>query len=239
MAILCMDVFAATTVTDIPNLAYPAMAALEGVNIQRFAMYNNKFYAEYIFLDTLNRTTSFTPAAALANCDVYIISQGRAGSAGSATAAGAGGGAGTQATAKNVTLGAIKYICYFTSSSTIYYNPGGSNIAAAYNSSSFTGTYQLYGDANYSVGTAGTAQSGTTYTPGRGASGCTFLQGVRAPSTVYPASSTTVALLEGASGIGAGGNGGARTDLQTTAMNGLTGTGAGAGAMIMIRVPIG
>ncbi|GHU73434.1 hypothetical protein AGMMS49992_11980 [Clostridia bacterium] len=238
MPIVCLDMFTATAApVTIPGLAYPNVA-VEGVSIQRFAMYNNIVYAEYIWVDRPDLFTEFIPAAPISKVDVYAIGQGRTGSAGGTATAGAGGSAGVQAVTKNYSLLASDYICYFTESSTIFYNPGGNNVVVAM-SGAFTGTYYLYGDTKYPVGTAAAAQAGGTYIPGKGSNGCTFLPDIRAASTVYPSSSSAVSLSAGALGIGAGGTGGARTNLQTAAMSGLTGAGLGGCAMIMLRIPIG
>jgi hypothetical protein len=182
--------------------------------------------------------TTFTVGEAGVTADFYMISPGELGSAGSGTGSGAGGGAGAPYTQIGVELAPGDYTIVISSAITQVTGDAGSLSVSTPAGGVASGTpYRLYDDANAEYGTAGTRGSAGTIAPGTGAIGCTFLP-VSAPRTAYGTSASNAAIMPGAIGVGAGGNGGGRTNYYTGSVAALAAPGAGAVGMVLFRVAL-
>ncbi|GHU73435.1 hypothetical protein AGMMS49992_11990 [Clostridia bacterium] len=207
------------------------------------AVYSSVRYVEYMLVQStpdagvlLSVGTQYTGAGR------YMIAPGAKGASGTSSKGGDGGAGGTESYSTSFTLPVGTYKWTVTKLKTRFEQTSGSGFTAVEllntGTAKATGTpYRLYGNATYPIGTITAKTAGAAYVPGKGASG-SDLCSVRAQDTMYAASSTTYGFLEGAYGCGAGGNGGSRTGLQTTAFSGydLSG-GYGAPGAILLRIP--
>jgi hypothetical protein len=204
---------------------------------RRVAEYGGAWYAEYAVWEVTSGA-AFTVGGAV-SADVFMISPGLTGSAGSTAGGGMGGGAGAPFTWEDAALPAGDYTIEISAAKTELSGTDITTMTATTPTGGATaGTaYALYGDADHTYGAAGSKGSPTSVAPGIGAAGCTFLP-VRAATTVFGSSSSRVSLAQGAAGVGAGGNGGGRTDYMASALQTLSGPGAGAVGMVLFRVAL-
>ncbi|GHU65226.1 hypothetical protein FACS1894184_00610 [Clostridia bacterium] len=220
---------------DQDGLAWPDITWVGTQIKRRAAMYSEQWYAEYACWDAAAGAT-FTVGGSGVTADFYMISPGETGTAETTSGPGSGGGAGVQYSWSSVTLPSGNYVLTVSQTQTRVDGQIDPLIAATPSGGAAAGTpYKLYGEDAEVYGQAGNKIAPTVVIPGTGASGCMFLP-VKAADTVYGSSSTRVGRVVGAAGVGAGGNGGARTDYMYTALQTLTQPGAGAAGMILMRV---
>ncbi|GHU68821.1 hypothetical protein FACS1894184_11700 [Clostridia bacterium] len=234
MSIQTAEVFLNTSFGE--GFAWPDITVDGALIKRRMAQYGGVWYAEYAcWAATAGAAFSVDTGV---TADVWMIAPGKAGTTETASGPGNGGEAGAPFSWPGVELTAGEYTLTISTSVSSITGPSGTLSAAAPTATTARGTaYRLYGDANEEYGSVGTPVAPTAVMPGKGAGGCTFLP-VKAEDTVYGSSSTRVGRVVGAAGIGAGGNGGARTDYMYTALQTLTNPGAGALGMVMFRVAV-
>jgi hypothetical protein len=219
---------------EFTGIEWPDIACNEFVK-RWVDIYEGQLYAVYAVWDATS-SAEFTVNEGGLEVDFYMIAPGASGTAGSSTVTGNGGSAGKIQQTNGLTLAQTTYGIVLSNSVTRI-EDGQNTISVTNGGYSAGSPYNLFGDTNHAYGVAGTAETGGLYLPGQGATGCTFLPR-SALATAYTASTTRFGIRQGAMGIGAGGNGGARTDTLSSYMTGLTGAGAGATGMFMMRIAI-
>ncbi|GHU72407.1 hypothetical protein AGMMS49992_08280 [Clostridia bacterium] len=212
-----------------------------GMGIKRRAMkYGETWYAEYACWD-LTDGVSWTVGEGGYTADFWMISPGETGKPGNGSGCGQGGGAGVPLTTSGIELGVGTYTFVLSQTGTSAAGPfqNSNTIIASTPTNGYPvgSVYRLYGDTAHEYGTVTAGLAATAATPGRGATGCTFLP-VKAPDTVYGYNSTKIYMMTASPGVGAGGNGGARTDYCSTYLGSLVNAGLGAAGLILMRTPL-